>query len=301
LICVSNNAGISLSGVLVTVILQFSATDYAIFKLPGYELGSVPFFCILLSTRIAMEVSTHSAGSFCTSVLRTPDLERSADFYGSLMGWTTRPTSDTHRFFVWKGKIVASLQKISERKAQWVPHVSVESIEKTSDAAIKLGATLVENIDIEGVARTATFRDSEATQFGLWQPASHPGIQLTEVVGSLWWVEVLSNDAKRARKLYTQLFGWTTSEKVFEPFSSYIFFKRGEIHESGVLPIDPGWEIQPRWNSIFAVEDCDATVAHALQMGADGEFVHTVPTAGRIGVFNDPVGAFFLVRGPVPH
>jgi predicted enzyme related to lactoylglutathione lyase len=53
-------------------------------------------------------------------------------------------------------------------------------------------------------------------------------------------------------------------------------------------------------NSIFSVEDCDATLSHALQLGACEDYVHTVPKAGRIGVFRDPDRALFLVRGPVP-
>jgi predicted enzyme related to lactoylglutathione lyase len=121
---------------------------------------------------------------------------------------------------------------------------------------------------------------------------------LTGEIGSLWWIEVLPHSVAAARDLYSRLFGWTPVETAFEPFSSYIFFKRGENTESGILPIDPSWPIAPRWNSIFSVEDCDATVSHALQLGACEEYVHTVPTAGRIAVFRDPDRALFLVRGP---
>src|SRR5262245_42966617 len=248
-----------------------------------------------------MDVASHSPGSFCTSILRTLDIERAAAFYGSLMGWNTERTSHRHRFFQWKGKTVASVQQIAIGKSNWVPQVSVENIELTTTQATALGATHIDTIDIEGVARTATLRDSENTYLGLWQPAPHQGAQLTEEVGSLWWIEVLVNNVANSRDLYTRLFGWTAVDTAFEPFPSYVFFKRGNNHESGILPINPNWGIAPRWNSIFAVEDCDATVAHALQLGAREEFVHTVPTAGRIGVFRDPDGAVFLIRGPVPR
>jgi hypothetical protein len=178
--------------------------------------------------------------------------------------------------------------------------VLIEDADQKAAEATKLGATLIDTIRIDGVARTSTFRDSENTLFGLWQPAPHQGAQLTNEVGSLWWIEVLANNVERARDFYSRLFDWTPVQRAFEPFKSYIFFNQGENHESGILPIDPHWGIQPRWNSIFAVEDCDATVAHALRLGACEEFVHTVPSAGRIGVFRDPGRAIFLVRGPVP-
>jgi predicted enzyme related to lactoylglutathione lyase len=248
-----------------------------------------------------MDVETHAAGSFCTSVLRTRDLEGAVTFYGSLMGWTLNRTSDSHAFFQWKGKTVASVQQIAKGRSAWVPQVSVENIELTSAQATALGATHIDTIDIEGVARTATFRDPEDTFFGLWQPAPHQGAQLFDEVGSLWWIEILVNNVSKARDLYSRLFGWTAVNTTFEPFASYVFFNRGDKHVSGILPIDPNWGIAPRWNSIFAVEDCDGTVAHGLQLGAREEFVHTVPTAGRIGVFRDPGGAAFLMRGPVPR
>src|SRR5688572_28714191 len=122
-----------------------------------------------------METTTHSPGSFCTSVLRARDLDRAAAFYGSLMGWTTQPTSDDHRFFQWQGKTVASLLHVSGKQSDWVPHVSVENIQQATAEATKLGATLVDTIDVDRVARTATFRDAENSMFGLWQPAPHQG------------------------------------------------------------------------------------------------------------------------------
>jgi predicted enzyme related to lactoylglutathione lyase len=248
-----------------------------------------------------METKTYPPGSFCTSVLRTQDIERACAFYTALMGWTAEQAGKDHRFFQLNGKTVASVHLIAEGRDAWVPHVSVENIEETIGQATSFGAMLIDAIDIDGVARTATLRDAENTLFGLWQPAPHPGAQLTEETGSLWWIEVLSKNVPAARALYTRLFGWTAADTAFEPFALYTFFKRGDNHESGILPIEPHWGIAPRWNSIFAVEDCDATMARALQLGADREFVHTVPKTGRIGNFNDPGGAVFLIRGPVPR
>jgi predicted enzyme related to lactoylglutathione lyase len=82
--------------------------------------------------------------------------------------------------------------------------------------------------------------------------------------------------------------------------ATHIFFKRGDVQETGILPIDPDWEISPRWNTIFAVNDCNATIKQAEALGACEIFTHTVPKAGRIGLLTDPGGALFLIRGPVP-
>jgi predicted enzyme related to lactoylglutathione lyase len=227
-------------------------------------------------------------------------MERAAAFYDQLMDWTFVDVPGTrHRFIQSQGKTVASIQQIDEGQNAWVPHVAVKDAERTASDAVSLGAALIDFVDVAGVARTATLRDSEDTLFGLWQPAPHQGAELTDGVGSLWWIEVLSNKPADAREFYTRLFGWTATDTAFEPFALYIFFKHGETHESGILPIGKNWGVPPRWNSIFSVENCDATIARALQLGAKSHFVHTVPKTGRIGNFNDPDGAVFLVRGPV--
>lgn len=86
--------------------------------------------------------------------------------------------------------------------------------------ALRLGATLKDTIEIPGLAKLATLCDPERALFGLWEPAPHHGAQLTDEVGSLWWIEVLSSDVARARDFYGRLFGWTTVDRSFEPFDS---------------------------------------------------------------------------------
>jgi len=248
-----------------------------------------------------MDITTHTPGSFCTTVLRTRDPQRAAGFYHALVGWTTEevPGVAGHLLLQFHGKTVASVHRIAEGSDQWVPQVSVESIERTTGEAVKLGAMVLDTADIPGFARLATLCDPEGAVFGLWQPAPHQGAQLMEEVGSLWWIEVLSNDVAGAREFYGRLFGWTSSETAFEPFASYIVFKRGDVQEGGLLPIGHDWGISPTWNSIFSVDDCGATLERAKSLGGSTIFVHTVPKAGRIGSLSDPGRAVFVIRGPV--
>jgi predicted enzyme related to lactoylglutathione lyase len=117
-----------------------------------------------------------------------------------------------------------------------------------------------------------------------------------EDVGSLWWPEVLSRDVETARVFYGRLFDWQSHDTVFQPFHSYTVFKRGDVQEGGILKLDPEWRTGPRWNSIFAVDDCDAMLERANRLGASTEFVHTMPTAGRIGVSSIPEARPFTSR-----
>lgn len=248
-----------------------------------------------------MDITSHMPGSFCTAVLRTRDMEHAVAFYNALVGWTAQEVAGTpgHRLLQFGGRTVASLHQIAEGSDLWVPHVSVENVERTTADALSLGARLVDVADVPGLARLVTLRDPEGALFGLWQPAPHQGAELTEEVGSLWWVEVLTHDVAGARHFYGRLFGWTSVDTSFEPFASYTVFKRGDVQEGGILPIGHDWGISPRWNSIFAVDDCNATLERAKPLGGSTTFVHTVPKAGRLGSLADPGGATFVIRGPI--
>jgi predicted enzyme related to lactoylglutathione lyase len=244
----------------------------------------------------------HKPGSFCTAVLRTRNLDRSAAFYTSLIGWSIESAagSSGHRLVRFGDKTVASLHTVAAGGDRWVPYVSVENIERTTEDARRLGATLVDAVDISGLARIATLSDPEGAVLGLWQPAPHQGAEMTDEVGSLWWIEMLSNNVAGARQFYQQLFGWDSVDTSFEPIDVYTVFKRGDVQEGGLLQIGKDWGVSPYWSPIFAVNDCDATLDRAKSLGGETVFVHTVPKHGRIGIFCDPGGAALTIRGPVP-
>jgi predicted enzyme related to lactoylglutathione lyase len=241
-----------------------------------------------------------SPRSFCTSILKTSDPDRAARFYTSLLGWDAKAATPDHTFFQCGGKTVASMQTSAGGRDAWVPHVCVDALEQTIEAATALGATLLDVTNVPGVARLATMQDREATAFGLWQPDPHPGAEQTDSPRSIWWIEVLARDPAIARDFYGKLFGWNARDTSFEPFAVYTVFERPGNQEGGLLQIQPGWEIEPFWNTIISVDDCDATMNGACGLGGQAGFVHTVPRHGRIGSIFDPGGACLALRGPVP-
>jgi predicted enzyme related to lactoylglutathione lyase len=244
--------------------------------------------------------STTRRGSFCTSVLKTSAPDRAATFYTSLVGWTTVPATADHTFLQFNGATVASLHRVEGPKDEWVPHVLVGNIETTVADAATLGAVLVDRHDIEGVARIATLRDLEGAAFGLWQAEPHAGAEVTDGLGSIWWIELLSRDIVAGRDFYGRLFGWTVRETSFEPVGLYRVFERPPTQEGGLNQIRPEWELAPVWLTTVAVNDCDQTMARACEIGGEAGFVHTVPKHGRIGSIFDPGGACLSLRGPVP-
>jgi len=159
------------------------------------------------------QTDVSSPGSFCTSVLKTSDPDRAARFYTALLGWTAKPATPDHTFLQFEGKTVASIQSIASGHDAWIPHVCVDALERTTEAATALGATLLNVTDVPGVARLATLRDREAAVFGLWQPDPHGGAEQTDVVGSIWWIEVLARDPRITRDFYGRLFRGTRATR----------------------------------------------------------------------------------------
>ena len=243
----------------------------------------------------------HRPGSFCISVLHTRDVERAVTFYSALLGWAVLdvPGNDHHKLLQMNGNVVAAVRQASDGIDEWIPYVSVADMNATLEHAVTLGATGGETRDADGLARTATLRDHEGARLGLWQPAPHQGAQVMETPGSIWWIEVLSDDPSRAKHFYSALFGWTARETAFDPFAAYTVFERDSTQEGGILPIGKDWGVTPHWNTIFEVEDCDATLARACELGGSTGFVHTVPKHGRIGSAIDANGAWTWFRGPV--
>ncbi|BCS32985.1 hydroxylase [Luteitalea sp. TBR-22] len=243
-------------------------------------------------------------GSCCTSMLYTRDLERSRTFYDRwLPAWSFDTATDDPRHITIRmgDQAVAHARVVEGDGDEWVPMVRVADLEASLVTATTIGATIVDRDDIAGVARIARLRDLEGATFGLWQPSPDLGVAVTDVVGSLWWIEVLTRDPARAVQFYSRLFGWQARTTAFAPFDSYVVLERSGHQEGGVLPIDPDWDVPPRWNTIVAVADADAAWREAASLGGCAHFAHTVPSAGRIAGVSDPGGAILIVRGPVPQ
>ena len=239
-------------------------------------------------------------GSFCTSVLRTTDPDRAVAFYGPLMGWTAHASTPGHTFLKYDGKTVASIHQVDAEHDEWVPHVLVEHIDTAVADAARLGATLVDRQDVDGMARIATMRDREGAAFGLWQAVPHAGAEVTDARGSIWWIELMTRDRATGLDFYGRLFGWKVRETSFEPIGLYRVFERPPAQEGGMNQIRPEWDMTPVWFTFISVDDCDGTMTRACDIGGAAGWVHTVPKHGRIGSIYDPGGACLILRGPVP-
>ena len=123
--------------------------------------------------------------------------------------------------------------------------------------------------------------------------------------GTFSWTDLNTTDQQAAKDFYSKLFGWEITDM---PAGEDVVYSMAAIDGKWVAAISPQPEMQrdagapPSWNSYVTVESADEALAKAKELGAT---VHAdafdVMEAGRMGVVQDPQGAFFLVWEPKQH
>jgi predicted enzyme related to lactoylglutathione lyase len=116
--------------------------------------------------------------------------------------------------------------------------------------------------------------------------------------GSFCFVELASLDQNQAKSFYEPLLGWSHTDYPMGPDSFYTMFQLGGLDAAAAYTMRDEERAQapPHWNLYIAVEDADACVERAAELG--GTVIAApfdVPGQGRMAVIQDPTGAFFCV------
>lgn len=118
--------------------------------------------------------------------------------------------------------------------------------------------------------------------------------------GDVSWNELVTSDPAGAMQFYTTMFGWET-EAFPASGNDYTMFKQGGRPFGGVMKTpQPG--APTMWTNYVVVEDVDAKVAQAAEMGGTVCMPPTdIPQVGRVAVIMDPQGAAIgLHQSPKP-
>ena len=245
-----------------------------------------------------MEVTSHSQGTFCFVELVTPDTDLARRFYGELFGWTSIDVpgrAGSYALFQLRGKTVAGLRRVEHGLHRWVPCLKVESVDAVTARVSEWGGVLLlAPSDGFGPDRTATICDPGGGVVELREATSHPGAELVEEPGSIWWIELLTREIAAVRTFYSNLVGWNAAEVRFPHLENpYTVFKIGQESVAGAIQIERGWgALPPRWQVLFAVDHCDARLVRARALGGVNDLEPIdVPKAGRLVGIRDPADA----------
>jgi predicted enzyme related to lactoylglutathione lyase len=116
------------------------------------------------------------------------------------------------------------------------------------------------------------------------------------IPGTFCWFECGTTDAAKAKKFYSELFGWNTVDVPMpgDGGGHYTLLKIGDDDIAGLYPLDgPQFEGVPsHWATYVAVESADDSTARAMSLGAQTVLPPMdVPSVGRISMVTDPTGA----------
>jgi predicted enzyme related to lactoylglutathione lyase len=175
----------------------------------------------------------------------------------------------------------------------------VADVEAACGAVTAAGGTvIVPAMDVMTAGRMAVCVDPQGGFFSLWEARDHIGSEIVNEPGTFCWSEIQSRDIEGSKAFYGAVFGWeAVTHEIGPPMGSYTEFALGGGTIAGGMPMPPmvPAEVPTYWLVYFAVDDCDASLARATELGATTLVPPMDVEAGRFSVLMDPQGATFAI------
>lgn len=257
------------------------------------------------------ETPDPTPGAFCWVELGTTDNEAGKNFYTQLFGWEAEdhPMGPDGVYTMLKlgGKDVGGLYKLTSDMLtegvppHWMSYVATANADETVEKAKNAGATIMNGpMDVFTLGRMAVIKDPTGAVFSIWQAKDNKGSGVWGQANSVVWNELGTPDKQKAGEFYSNVFGWT--KQAFPGPMEYIVFNNGDKGIGGMYQITPEMgPIPPHWMVYFAVDDCDAKVQKASELGAKVmKPAEDIPGVGRFAILSDPQGAVFALLKPQP-
>jgi predicted enzyme related to lactoylglutathione lyase len=241
----------------------------------------------------------------------TSDVERSRAFYCRLFGWTAEepnPEFGGYFNFAKDGARVAgcmSSQPDTGMPDVWSVYLAVDDAAKTLEAAVAAGGRVIVPAMVVGEFGTmAVVTDPGGAAIGIWQPGTHPGFTVLGEAGAPSWFELHTRDYSSAVDFYRGVFGWGTHVVSDTPEFRYTTLKDpagdDEAWLAGIMDaaVSLPEGVPAHWAVYFGVDDTDAALATAVELGgAILEPAQDTPY-GRLASAADPTGARFRLVAP---
>ena len=248
-----------------------------------------------------MERTAYEPGTPCWVDLAEPDLDATARFYSELFGWQAvdqGPDMGGYRICTLRGAAVAGIMPQQQgAPPSWITYICVTDTDVTAKAVTAAGGhVILEPIEVHNTGRMALCADPAGAVFGLWQPRPFAGAELVNEPGTVGWNELTTREPAAVVPFYRAVFGWEADTQQSGPLC-YTEWKSDGRPVAGMMPMDDRWpaDAPAHWMTYFLVDDTDATVAKAGELGGSVIVPASDIPPGRFAVLADPQGAMFSV------
>ena len=249
-----------------------------------------------------MSTVASSVGKFVWHEQVSPDPKQAESFYTQLFGWGTetfKPGEVDYAMIATGGQMHGGFSTAAEGAPppHWLGHVRVENVDETIEKVKGAGGKVAFGpIAMSEVGRMAIAVDPQGAAVGIYEPET----ESPDGAGVFVWDELVTPDVDAAQRFYEGVFGWTTSDMGPE-YRGYRILNVGETGIAGLMALPEDWGLPPHWQPYVFVEDPDATVAKAKELGGRVAMEPMdIPKVGRIAVLLDAQGAKFGIIRPEP-
>ncbi len=254
------------------------------------------------------------AGTFCWVDNTSNDPGKAKEFYSGLFGWDLEdfPIDDKQTYTMARlsGRDVGAISPAQDQSAppSWNTYIGVTSADETAEKVRSAGGTvLMDPFDVFDQGRMFGAQDPTGAYFFLWEPKATSGWGIVNEPGTVIWNELATRGKDKAALFYQDAFGWGAGENPYaapdDPQGiDYTVFAIGEAPIGGAMEIGEDWpaDIQPHWVVYFSVDDTDATVSKAVELGGQVVTPPMETPAGRMAQIADPNGAQFSIIKMAP-
>ncbi len=234
------------------------------------------------------------------------DTARTSAFYSALFGWHAEepaPQYGGYFNFSHDGVLVAGCVAKPANNPMpdaWTVYLESPDARAAVAAAEARGSTILAPVmDVGDLGTMAVVTDPGGAVIGIWQPAAHPGFDISDQPGTPVWFEVLTRDYSDSVDFYRDVFLWKTHVMSDTPEFRYTTLGDGEHQSAGIMD---GSAFLPdgapsSWSVYFRMADTDAALRTVTDNGGGVMRPAEDTPYGRMATVSDPMGAIFKLIG----
>ncbi|MEP6781301.1 MAG: VOC family protein [Gemmatimonadaceae bacterium] len=248
-----------------------------------------------------MTTGTRKNGDFCWINILTAAPVQARDFYSGVLRWTYTEMPGMGHGIQVAGKSIGALFDLNGQNTPPGARPTIGVMVKTESADAMAanfnanGGKALTPFDLGKRGRMAVAYDPVGANIDLLQAGSSAGTDVDSMVhGAPSWYETITSDVPNATKFYTTVFGWTAETTPMDGFD-YTTFSLDGVPVAGMLPVAHVMDdVKPFWVVYFTVDDVDASVEKATQLGGSICIPATdIPGIGRFAGITSPQGITF--------